>query len=182
MVTMDLQTELLGIFTPGEVNTISGIFKRMDIAEQEIAAAQERHPEKAGLLWECFALCKPPSLLDGKADVMYRAHCRELLERVATGEDVAEPTDAELTAAFSVVSLVTPLTDAATFAYVQLFQSVFDDIPPDLAEVMYKITSGLDMAKGDSIRHEASELIDGLKRRLSTERKVPQEAERDRES
>jgi hypothetical protein len=182
MVTIDLNTDLLGVFTPGEVNTISGIFKCMDIAEQEIAAAQERHPEKAGLLWECFALCKPPSLLDGKADVMYRAHCRELLERVATGEDVAEPTDAELMAAFSVVSLATPLTDAATFAYVQLFQSVFDDIPPGLAEVMDKITNGLDMAKGESIRHEASVLIDGLKRRLYTERETPQEAERGYES
>jgi hypothetical protein len=113
---MDLKTDLLGIFTPGEVNTISGVFKRMEIAEQEIAAAQERHPQKADLLWECFAMCKPPDLLNDKSDVMYRAHCRELLERVAAGENVAEPTNAELMAAFSVVSLATPLTDAATFA------------------------------------------------------------------
>jgi hypothetical protein len=178
---MDLTTDLLGIFTPGEANTISGIFKRMDIAEQEIAAAQERYPEKADLLWECFAMCKPPDLLDGKADVMYRAHCRELLERVAEGEDVAEPTNAELMAAFSLVSPATPLTDAATFAYVQLFRSVFDDIPSDLAEVLDKIANGLDMAKGESIRHEANVLIDGLKRRLYTEREAPQKSGCDHE-
>jgi hypothetical protein len=179
---MDLKTDLLSIFTPGEANTISGIFKRMDIAEEEIEAAQERHPEKADLLWECFAMCKPPELLGDKSDSLYRAHCRELLERVVAGEDVAEPTDAELMAAFSVVSLATPLTDAATFAYVQLFQSVFDDRPPDLAKVMDKITNGLDMAMGESIRHEASVLIDGLRRRLYTDREAPQEAERDHES
>jgi hypothetical protein len=69
-----------------------------------------------------------------------------------------------------------------TFAYVQLFQSIFDDMPPDLAEVLDKITNGLDMAKSESIRHEASVLIDGLKHRLYTEREVPQEAEREHES
>ena len=67
---------------------LGAIFDRMSWAEDEIAQAQTRHPDKADTIYHSFAL-----LSGGEAsarmgvEAVYRAHARETLERVATGQD-----------------------------------------------------------------------------------------------
>jgi hypothetical protein len=71
-------------------------FERMEWAEQEIAAAQARHPQQAGRIWHSFSLFQPnPGLGRMTSEMVYRSHCREILDRVAAGEDTRPGTAAE---------------------------------------------------------------------------------------
>ncbi len=62
------------------------IFEAMEWAEDEITQAQQRHPAKADLQWTTFKLLVPTHDLM-RTEFVYRSHVRELLERVACGED-----------------------------------------------------------------------------------------------
>ena len=76
---------------------LGAIFDRMSWAEDEIAQAQTRHPDKADTIYHSFAL-----LSGGEAsarmgvEAVYRAHAREILERVATGQDTRPGTAVEV--------------------------------------------------------------------------------------
>ncbi|MFJ9167336.1 hypothetical protein ACIRPK_23735 [Kitasatospora sp. NPDC101801] len=83
------------------------------MVEEEIAAARERHGEKEqGAIWNAFLLMQHTEPLES-APRLYRAHVRELLERVATGQDTRPATDAELLASVSAGSVQGPLGPAA---------------------------------------------------------------------
>lgn len=81
----------------GFEQSFGGIFERMSWAEDEIAQAQARHPEQADTLFHSFSL-----LSGGEAsarmsvEAVYRAHAREILERVAAGEDTRPGTAVEV--------------------------------------------------------------------------------------
>jgi hypothetical protein len=53
--------------------------------------------------------------------VVYRAHCRELLDRVARGEDTRQATAAECCAALMETSLAAPLSTSAAGLYPRLW-------------------------------------------------------------
>jgi len=98
--------ELVGL---GELGgTFSQAFRKMSVAEEEILSACERHPEEIKLIWNSFKLLDPGELamLD---DGVYRAHCRELLDRVADGEDTRPGTRAETCAMISRMTQATRL-------------------------------------------------------------------------
>lgn len=77
--------------------TLRGTFERMAWAEEEIVHAQVRHPEHAHTLFHSF------SLLSGheaaarmSVEAVYRAHAREILERIAAGDDTRPGSSVEV--------------------------------------------------------------------------------------
>jgi hypothetical protein len=103
---------------------LSGVFEQMDWAEDEIKAAQKRHPATADLLYHSFKLLCAPHELMAKEHV-YRAHCRELLDRVAAGADTRPGTAAQVCIACSESSNLAPLTSTATGLYARMWQQAF---------------------------------------------------------
>lgn len=113
--------------------TIRSTFRAMEIAEEEIAAAKERYPLAATAIHEAFAILCPNELLRQASVRLYRAHCTELLDRVAAnpqGPDLSEPTAAELCAAMSKLSLATPLSHDYVVAYGEVFRRAFPEAEP----------------------------------------------------
>lgn len=96
-------------------------------AEQEIAAAQHRHRSAADRIWRSFNLLKPT--LGRMREPVYRAHCRELLDRVAHSEDTRPGTAAECCIAMCEISLRVPLSTAAVGLYTRMW--TFMRLVPD---------------------------------------------------
>lgn len=69
-------------------------FRWIAIRDAEIRAAQARHPDQADLLFHAWDLIARPWWMDSEA--VYRAYVRELLDRVAAGEDTRPATAAEV--------------------------------------------------------------------------------------
>ncbi|MET9402650.1 hypothetical protein [Kitasatospora sp. NPDC002965] len=108
-----------------------------DTAQEEIDAARERHGEtEQGPLWNAFLLLQPSDVLES-APRLYRAHVRELLERVATRQDTRPATGAELLAAVSAGSVQVPLPPSALCLAARLTAQLppGDTLPVD-AEVL----------------------------------------------
>lgn len=115
--------------------SLSDIFNRMDIAEDEISAAIVRDPSHGDAYNGSFGLLLPTETLH--SDILYRNHCRNILGRVAIGEDTRPGTDAEVLGAFSMATLVAPPGRTLTLAYARLFGRMFperDDIYGTLTE------------------------------------------------
>ncbi|MGW4528852.1 hypothetical protein [Amycolatopsis sp. NPDC004378] len=124
---------LLGDDANGIFAVMAGAFERMEWAEEEIAAAQARHPRQASQIWHSFSLLVPNSGLERMSyERVYRAHCREILDRVAAGEDTRPGTAAEICCAMLNTSLLAPLTSAATGLYMRMYQAAglpqFDEL------------------------------------------------------
>ena len=62
-------------------------------------------------------------------DFIYRGHCRELLERVAKGDDTRPGTAAECCLAMSAVSMKIPLHGAGAGFYQRMGSQAFPDHP-----------------------------------------------------
>jgi hypothetical protein len=144
------------------MGALNDAFTLMETAEEEIAEAQQRHPEAADRLWHSYSLLAPPA--DGfmQREPAYRAHCREILERVAKGEDTRQGTAAEVCRVLSEASLVAPLKSPAFGLYLRMWQAAglpdIGDDDMDMDEVL--------------AHHEAleGERIDDLER--ETRRKI----------
>lgn len=127
--------------TPPEISTIdplsilasaertaTALGERWDWADDEIEQACQRHPARADDLYHSFELLRPTH--DGMgAEHAYRAHCRELLARVAEGGDTREATAVEVALACHDVSLVTPINSSAVVVYVRAFRRAFPTYP-----------------------------------------------------
>ncbi len=119
-------------FTNSETSVISGIFERMDLAEEEIKKGKKRWPANAVVIHELFSICKPTIVLRDLADAMYLAHCRELIDRVGPMDitadtkriDLSLGTRAELCGVFSHVSITSPLGGLHMGIYVKAFTYV----------------------------------------------------------
>ncbi|MEJ3741778.1 hypothetical protein WEI85_00550 [Actinomycetes bacterium KLBMP 9797] len=99
-----------------------------DFAEDEIAQAMARHPVHADRIWHSFDLLKP-TLERLDHEVVYRAHCAELLDRVAHNHDTRPATSAECCVALIRVSLTAPLKTAAFGLYLRLWADAnFSDL------------------------------------------------------
>jgi hypothetical protein len=107
-----------------EVRETPGL-RQLAWAEEEIAAAQDRHGEEGhGPIWSAFRLLMPTH--DRMSlEAVYRAHCRELLDRVAAGADTRPPTAAEMIPALAAASQVAPLNPGAATLYFRLDAKVF---------------------------------------------------------
>lgn len=120
----ELRGEALGGLFAGSAGVaIRGLFDRMTIAEEEIARL-EREPPGA------FSTVYPTPVLRGKRRDLYRAHVRELLERLERGAGKAkleEATDAELLAGMYEASARAPLSSEASAVYDRLFSRIFPE-------------------------------------------------------
>jgi hypothetical protein len=103
---------------------LCGLFEQMEHAEDEIQAARRRHPQAADLLYHSFSLLTPTHELMGQ-EFVYRAHCRELLARVAAGQDTRPGTAAEVAIACSEASQVAPLASTVAGLYARMWGHAF---------------------------------------------------------
>jgi len=104
-------------------------FELMGWAEDEITKAQERHGETGkGPLWNSFLILKVTDQPYMWSEIIYRAHCRELLDRVAAGQDIRPATDAEMIAAMRESSLTAPLSSAAATLYFRIAARSFPEL------------------------------------------------------
>lgn len=78
------------------VNSIDRVFSDIEVAEEEIRRGQDMYPSEAKLIDSCFKLLLRPQAITN--DDLYRAHVRELVERVANGGDTRKATRAEILA------------------------------------------------------------------------------------
>lgn len=141
---------------------LGGMFEAIEIAEEEIAAAKQRHPQHDSQLDKCFGILKPSPVIRHHGHEfarLHRAHCRELLDRVATLLDkdpqpieayldkrgtlatqamIDHGTKAEACISFSQTSLLAPLYHDAYVAYMLAFRYVYPDkfhlVIPDKTE------------------------------------------------
>jgi hypothetical protein len=125
---------------------IGEVFDRIGWAEEEIEAAQLRHGEHGrGPLWNSFRLLKMTHDQEWP-ELLFRAHCRELLDRVAAGIDTRPATDAEKISVLSAASQVAPLNSGAETLYLRLgsrmLPGIFDEIGDVLDMQAYETVHG----------------------------------------
>lgn len=156
---------LLSELSPNLAGVIGGAFRRMELAEEEIELAKTRDPARAARIHEAFKYLRPTETLQRKCDELYRAHCRELIERVAAGasdQELAQGTGAEVLATLADLSLAAPLERTAFLLYGRLFRELF---PERAAEI--------EPLRGPADRWEdeqAHELEATFRRKLATDR------------
>lgn len=115
---------------------IDSVLDRCMWAEDEIEAAQRRHGERdRGPLWNSFRLLKPTHER-AWPELVYRAHCRELLDRVAAGVDTRPATDAEKISVLSAASQTAPLNSGAETLYLRIGSRLFPGIFESIGDVL----------------------------------------------
>jgi hypothetical protein len=125
----DNLTSAMGELLGGDLtDMLTGCFERMGWAEEEIERAQKRHPGSADRIWHSFRLLSPGESKGFErmgVDFVYRSHCRELLDRVAAGQDTRPGTAAEVAIACCEASLLSPLTTTAAGLYCRMWAAAF---------------------------------------------------------
>lgn len=107
---------------------VAGAAALVDIAGDEIEQAAARHPQAADDLFHSFRLLLPAFEADAwGAEFVLRAHCRELLERVASGADTRPGTNVECLLAMVQVSKAVPLNGPAAGFYFRMWSGAFPD-------------------------------------------------------
>lgn len=138
---------------------LSEVFDRVRIAEEELAGA-DLSPEARST---AFGVLVPTAPLRGKAPELYRAHVRELLGRLARGEDTAPGTLAECLSACLYTAGDAPLRQEGQALTEWLFAEVF----PDRAKEI-----GCGEAR-ERWQGQVQEDLAALRRRLATRRPTP---------
>ena len=124
---------------------VGGLFDLMEIAEDEIAKAQARHPDAKERLWHTFRLLSPGHLT-GYPTRFYRAHCHEILERVYNGVDTRPGTKAEVLTGLSEWSLEHKPNTATAALISELFADLCPEQPSWGADIIQaaKVTEPAD--------------------------------------
>lgn len=122
---------LVDLGAGGVVATLDNIMPYVEKAEQRLELAKERWPEKAEHLEGFgFSVCIPTDPLKATwsgediPDMLYFAHCDELLDRVAQGFDTREATSAEMLAVLMAASMIAPFNNRYAHAMGRLFVNV----------------------------------------------------------
>lgn len=110
------------------LSTTELIARQLAWAEDEIEAATDRHPAERDLLYHGHALLTP-RFTAMTTEFVYRSHCRELLERLATGADTRPATAAEICCLCSDISLRVPFNTTAAGLYIRTWSAAFPDKP-----------------------------------------------------
>lgn len=109
------------------IGQLDPLMRTLAWAEDEIEAAQRRHPSAADRIWHSFGLLAPTHPLM-RTEFVYRSHCRELLDRAAGGKDTRPGTAVECCIALSITSLAAPLRSSAVGLYARMWS--FAQLPP----------------------------------------------------
>ncbi|MFC9974286.1 hypothetical protein ACFVH6_25620 [Spirillospora sp. NPDC127200] len=113
---------------------INDALEKAGWAQDEIEQAQRRHGEEGrdGPIWNAFLRLEDRHGIM-ESEIIYRAHCRELIERVVAGGDLTEPTAVEMMRVVREASLRAPLNSTGTGLYLRLFARAL----PDEAEQVF---------------------------------------------
>lgn len=135
-------------------------------ADDEIEKAQARYGETGrGPLWSSFGLLRR-SHVEMDDEIIYRAHAREILERVAAGHDLRPGTDAEMITVLRDASLKAPFTSSAACLYFRIaarsFPAIFAAIKEDIDLPAYERLHGESANSHESV----------LRAKLTTDRKI----------
>jgi len=141
---------------------LADVFDAMDWAEDEIAKACRRHPDQADLLYHAFTLIKPGDGMN--VEFVYRSHAREILERVAAGEDTRLGTAAEVCLVCAKTSQLAPFHTSGVGLYMRMWMQAFPDRPVH------------DGQAADQVHYEAlrSREIDDLEREVRRKASDPE--------
>lgn len=140
-----------------------------DLVEEEIAAAQERWPGSRDALWHSWVLMTPT--VTSKAwdtEWVYRGHVRELLDRVAHGQDTRLGTYAEIAMSIAAVALRVPLPAVGAALYFRAWHEAFPEHEIDAGQRVH-----LEALYGE----RASSLEHDLRRKLRQPRRLLEMAE-----
>lgn len=157
--------KILGLTPLGDL--LGPVFEQMDWADDEIEKAKVRHGETKGdgLLWGAFGLLRR-SNVDMYDEIIYRAHAREILERMAAGHDLRPGTDAEMITVLRGASLKAPFTSSAACLYFRIaarsFPEIFAAIRDDIDLPAYEVLHGAAADNHQSI----------LRAKLTTDREL----------
>lgn len=99
----------------------------LEWTDDEIEKASKRHPDEADKLYHAFGLIAPRKGMG--VEFVYRGHARELLERVAAGQDTRPGTAAEVCLACSEASLLAPMNTAGAGLYFRMWAQAFPGHP-----------------------------------------------------
>ncbi|MEV0246886.1 hypothetical protein AB0H76_09895 [Nocardia sp. NPDC050712] len=114
-------------------SALGKIFESLEWAEDEIEKVRARHRKHSDRLFHSFSLLTPTQQRM-ETEFVYRSHCRELLDRVAAGEDTRPGTAAEICCALLHVSQMSPMRSAAVGLYLRMWQVAGFPQWPELAE------------------------------------------------
>jgi hypothetical protein len=109
---------------------IGPCFEQMSWAEEEIKSAIRRHPSEKDSLWHSFSLLQATHR-NMATEFVYRAHCRELLDRVAAGTPTTDGTAAEAVCVCSDTSKLAPFNGPGFGLYARMWAKAFPDKPMD---------------------------------------------------
>lgn len=169
--TQEIGTALDKVLGRGTGSALGDLFTLMAWAEDEIKAAQKRHPTHSDLIFDAFKFLgntwlththTPP----GNLETLYRAHCRELLDRIGhAGKDtqtvVCPATNAEILMLCSDTSLKAPLGGDAFVIFAHTFKSVFGEAQFDRLGISWE-----DVEKKQSHPHALKELLADLRQKF----------------
>jgi len=144
-------------------SALEPIFERIAIAEGQISAAKERDPANAERYDASFMLLVPTDTI--LSDRLYTHHCREILGRVAVGEDTRPGTNAEVLGALSMATNIAPPGRTLSLAYARLFE----EIMPEHGELADTLT---DSVGKEHYPGDVDELIETTRRKLSVADRV----------
>lgn len=119
----------MGLAPDGVWSIVENTFNLMEIAEQEIAIAQEKYPDREKEIWKMFGQMCPPPGMSQYTDRVYRAHVREICDLTGRGVKWVQPTDAELLLCFVEFSQATPLSGIGGCLFSRLFRVCIPDAP-----------------------------------------------------
>lgn len=119
----DVPASLDDLLPGGFMEAFDAAMSSMEIAEGLIEELGREHPEHADLIWHSFSLLRPTHSLMHKTDMIYRAHCREILQRVIDGADTRPGTAAECCIVCCETSQIAPLTVAGVGTYMRMWQA-----------------------------------------------------------
>lgn len=118
MTTVDDEIAFLG--------QLQGHLANIEVAEDEITQAVRRHDgdvAAADRAWHAFILLQPTMDKMGLNELVYRAHCRELLDRAAAGGDLRPGTAVECCIALCEASTAVPLNTTGSGLYFRLWHA-----------------------------------------------------------
>jgi hypothetical protein len=122
----DIAAEL-GVHLTPILDALGPVLEAMEWAEEEITTAQIENPEAAVRLHASFLLLRPTHDRM-QTEMVFRAHCRELLRRVVREEDTRPGTAAECCAALSETSKIAPMRTSAAGLYARMWKLA--ELPP----------------------------------------------------
>lgn len=120
----DAGADVLARMEASLADELATTVSQFDWADDEIYKAMRRHPDAASELFHSFSLLTQTNQRMS-TEFVYRAHCTELLDRVARGQDTRPGTGVEVCCMLLEISKITPLKSEAASVLFRLWPIVF---------------------------------------------------------